>query len=199
MLLIPLGTPAIVLIFGEQWRDAGHAAMALGVYCSALSLDSIASEAWKANGRTDMLPRMHGVSLVLTLVFVGAGVPFGVVGVAIGMSAAAIGVAAYAVRGMAHALSIALADLVREIWPAALAAVAMAGGLFCLEHFVVHAERHGIVLGLLLLAAETALGAVIYVTALAVVAPIPARELLGAVRAQAASRLGGRFGRSGAA
>ena len=60
MLLVPLGMPAVVLIFGEQWRVAGHAAMALGVYCAALGLDSIASEAWKANARTDMLPRMHG-------------------------------------------------------------------------------------------------------------------------------------------
>ncbi len=197
MLLIPLGTPAIVLVFGEQWREAGHAAMALGVYGSALSLDSIASEAWKANGRTDMLPRMHGVSLALTLVFVGALVPFGVVGVAIGMSAAAVGVAAYAVRGMAHALGIALADLVREIWPAAVAAAAMAGGLFCVQHFLVHAERHGIALGLVLLVAETALGAVAYVALLAVVAPAPARELIGALRAQVASRVGRRAGRPG--
>jgi O-antigen/teichoic acid export membrane protein len=199
MLLIPLGTPAIVLIFGEQWREAGHAAMALGVYCSALSLDSIASEAWKANARTDMLPRMHAVSLGLTLVFVGGLVPFGVVGVAIGMSVAAVGVAAYAVRGMAHALGIDLADLLREIWPPAVAAGAMAGALFFLEYFLVHAETHGLVIGLALLVAETVLGAVVYVALLALVAPKSARQLLLVARAQAASRIGRGAGRSGAA
>ncbi len=162
MLLVPFGTPAVVLVFGGQWRDAGHAAMALGVYCAALSLDSIASEAWKANARTDMLPRMHGLSLLLTLVCVGAGVPFGVVGVAVGMSAAAVGVAAYAVRGMSRALGIDLRDLTREIWPPALAATLMAGALFCLEHFAIQADHRGTLVGLVLLAAQTLLGSCIW-------------------------------------
>jgi PST family polysaccharide transporter len=186
MLLVPLGTPAIVLIFGEQWREAGHAAMALGVYCAALGLDSIASEAWKANARTDMLPRMHGVSLVLTVVFVGALVQFGVVGVSIGLSAAAVGVGAYAVRGMSHALGIALGDLLREIWPPALASCAMAGGLFCLEHFVVHSETHGLVVGIALIAAQSILGLGVYLAILAALAPRSVREMLSAARDRAA-------------
>jgi O-antigen/teichoic acid export membrane protein len=200
MLLVPLGTPAVVLVFGEQWRDAGHAASALGVYCAALGLDSIASEAWKANARTDMLPRMHGVSLLLTVVFVGALVQFGVVGVAIGMSAAAVGVAAYAVRGMAHALNIELADLVREIWPPALAACLMAGALFCLEHFVVRSDTRGTIAGLSLVAAEALLGFAVYLGFLAVLAPRSVRELLGAARDRL-GRLGGRrdAGQAGAA
>ncbi|MHB8233253.1 MAG: oligosaccharide flippase family protein [Solirubrobacteraceae bacterium] len=197
MLLVPLGTPAVVLIFGEQWRVAGHAAMALGVYCAALGLDSIASEAWKANARTDMLPRMHGVSLLLTIVFVGALVHFGVVGVAIGLSAAALGVAVYAVRGMSHALGIELADLVREIWPPAVAASLMAGALFCLEHFVVHAARHGLVGGLALLVAETLIGAALYLALLAAIAPASARQLLIIARAQA-SGLGDKLTQRGA-
>lgn len=182
MLLVPFGSPAVVLVFGEQWREAGHAAMALGVYCAATSLDSIASEAWKANGRTDMLPRMHGVSLLLTVIFVGALVQFGLVGVAIGMSASAVGVAAYAVRGMAHALGIRLADLLREIWPPALAASVMAGGLFCLEHFVVHADRHGTFAGLALLTLQTLAGGAVYLSILAVLVPGSMRELLDAAR-----------------
>jgi O-antigen/teichoic acid export membrane protein len=193
MLLVPLGTPAVVLVFGEQWREAGHAAMALAVFCSALSLDSIASEAWKANARTDMLPRMHGVSLLLTIVFVGGLVHFGVVGVAIGMSAAAVGVAAYAVYGMSHALGIELADLLREIWPPALAACLMAGALFCLEHFAVRSDTHGTFAGLALVAAETLLGLAAYVGILAVFAPRSVRELLSAAR-ERLTKLGSRGG-----
>jgi PST family polysaccharide transporter len=194
MLLVPLGTPAVVLIFGEQWRVAGHAAMALGVYCAALGLDSIASEAWKANARTDMLPRMHGLSLLLTIVFVGGLVHFGVVGVALGMSVAAVGVAAYAVRGMSQALGIELRDLVREIWPPAIAACLMAGALFCLEHFVVHSDRHGVVGGLALLVAETVIAGALYIALLAGVAPTSARQLLVVARSQAGA-LGGRLAR----
>jgi O-antigen/teichoic acid export membrane protein/glycosyltransferase involved in cell wall biosynthesis len=181
LLLVPLGTPAVVLLFGGQWREAGNGAAALGGWCAALSLDSIASEAWKSYGRTDMLARMHGLSLILTALCVGVLVHFGLVGVTIGMSVSAIGVGAYAVRGMSRALGIVLADLVSEIWPSALAAIAMAGSLFWLEHVVVHADHQGRVLGLALLALETLLGAAVYLSMLSVLAPRFTRELAGAV------------------
>jgi PST family polysaccharide transporter len=186
LLLVPLGAPAVVIVFGARWRDAGYGAMALAGYCAALSLDSLASEAWKAYGRPDMLPRMHGLSLLLSAICVGALVPFGLVGVTIGMSVSAIGVAAYAIRGMSTALGMPLGRMQREIWPAALASVLMAGGLYLLEHFVVHSDRHGTVLGLLLLAAESALGAIAYLGLLSVLAPATMRELASGVQALAA-------------
>jgi O-antigen/teichoic acid export membrane protein len=189
MLLVPLGTAAVVLLFGEQWREAGNGAAALGVYCAAVSLDSIASETWKSYGRGDMLPRMHGISLVLTVVCVGALVQFGLLGVTIGMSLSAVGVGVYAVRGMSRALGIALTDLVSEIWPPAIAAIGMAGALFCLEHFVVQAERRGTILGLSLLAGEVVLGAAIYLAMLAVFAPSATHELVGVIQERFRSAL----------
>jgi O-antigen/teichoic acid export membrane protein len=171
-----------VLVFGHRWHQAGVGAAALGVSCAALSLDSIASDAWKAHGRPDMLPRMHGLSLLLTAIGVAAGVPFGLIGVAIGISVSAVGVAAYAVWGMSTALGIELADLLREIWPPAVAAGAMAGALFLLEHFVVHADRHAVAPGLALLIGEGLLGLAVYLALLTLVAPRSVTELLGAVR-----------------
>jgi hypothetical protein len=106
--------------------------------------------------------------------------------VTIGMSVSAIGVAAYAIWGMSTALGMSLARMQREIWPAALASVLMAGGLYLLEHFVVHADRHGTVLGLVLLAAETALGAVAYLGLLSLLAPTTTRELAAGAQALAA-------------
>jgi PST family polysaccharide transporter len=178
MLLVPLGMPAVVLLFGATWRQAGYGAMALAGYCAALSLDSLASEAWKAYGRPDMLPRMHGLSLVLTTISVAALVTFGLIGVTIGMSVSAIGVAAYAIWGMSRALEIPLQRLWREIWPPATAAVLMAGGLFLLEHFLVRSDQRGTVVGLLLVAAEAVLGAAVYLGLLAIVAPRTTRELV---------------------
>src|SRR6202035_61824 len=125
MLLVPLGMPAGVLLFRQTSRQAGYGAMALAGYCAALSLDSLASEAWKAYGRPDMLPRMHGLSLVLTTIWVAALVPFGLVGVTIGMSVSALGVAAYAVWGMSRPLDMSLSRLQQEIWPAAVASALM--------------------------------------------------------------------------
>jgi hypothetical protein len=81
-----------------------------------------------------------------------------------------------------------LTRMQREIWPAAVASVAMGGGLFLLEHFAVRSDRHGTALGLVLIAAEAALGAVVYLGLLAVLAPATARELASGVRG-----LAGRF------
>lgn len=177
LILVPLGVPAVVLVFGETWRDAGYAAMALSGFCAATALDSLASETWKAAGRPDMLPRMHAISLTLTVVLVAAFVPLGLVGVAAGLSLAATGVAIYAVGGAARVVGLPVARLVREIWPPGAAALAMAGVTYAVEHGLVHAERHGTVVGLLLLAAETLLAAAVYLAVLAAAAPATAAEL----------------------
>ena len=182
LMLVPLGMPAVVLVFGARWQQAGYGAMALGAYCAALALDSVASEAWKAYGRPDMLPRMHGLSLALTVIFVAALVPFGLVGVCIGMSLSAIGVAAYAVRGMSSVIGIPVRTLVAEIWPPAIAAVVMAGGLVCLEFLVVHANQLGTVTGLLVAAGMALLGVTAYLGMLSVLAPSAARELVAALK-----------------
>jgi O-antigen/teichoic acid export membrane protein/GT2 family glycosyltransferase len=186
LLLVPLGVPAVVLVFGHRWHTAGVGAAALGVYCAALSLDSIASEVWKARARTDMLPRMHTLALLVTIVGVGAGLPFGVLGVAIGLSVSSIVVAAYAVHGMGTVAGIALADLWREIWPPAAASLLMAGALFCLEQFVVHADRRAVVPGLALVLGQAVLGLALYAAVLFSLSPGFARELLAAARGRRA-------------
>lgn len=185
LLLVPLGVPAVVLVFGHRWHTAGVGAAALGVYCAALSLDSIASEVWKARARTDMLPRMHTLALVATVGGVAAGLPFGVLGVAIGLSVSSILVAAYAVHGMGTVAGIELADLWREIWPPAAASLIMAGAMFCLEQFLVHADRHSVVAGLALVLGQAVLGLVLYVAVLVGLSPDAARELLAAARRRA--------------
>jgi PST family polysaccharide transporter len=178
LVFIPLGEPAVVVVFGEQWRQAGVAVMVLSGFCAALTLDSIATEAWKASGRPDMLARMHTISLVLTLVFVAAGAPFGLLGVVSGLSLSALGVAAYALFGVGQILEIPVRRLLHEVWPPTLASGVMAGAIFALEHGFVHADRHGSAVALLLLLGEALLAAVLYVGALAVVAPATTSELL---------------------
>lgn len=182
LLLVPLGTPAIVLVFGERWRPAGHVAMALGIMVAALSLDSIASEVWKAAARTRMLPRMHGLSVLLTIVFVAGLVPFGLIGVSTGLSLAAVGVGGYATRGMAAVAGISTRSAWAEIWPPAVAAIVMAGLLFALEHLVVHADQRGIPLGLALLTAQALVGGGIFLITLSLLAPRTRSELAGALR-----------------
>jgi O-antigen/teichoic acid export membrane protein len=179
LLLIPLGTPAVVLVFGARWRTAGEATAALGVYCAALTLDSIASEVWKAAARPGLLPRMHGLSLALSLIFVAAFLPLGVVGVTIGMAVSAVGVGIYAVHGISEVVAIPLGRLVRELWAPACASCVMAAVLFVAEHGFVHSDQHGVAAGVTILALEAIAGAGIYVACLSILAPALRRELLG--------------------
>lgn len=191
LIFVPLGLPAVVVIFGEPWRDAGYGAMALAGYCATASLASIAAEAWKASGRTDLLPRMHGLALALTLVLVVALLPFGLVGVCAALSLASIGVGVYAVRGAAHVVGLPVKRLIAEIWPPAVAALVMAGGVYALERGLVHADRHGGAAGLALLVGETVIAVAVYLAAMAVVAPGTTRELVRAL-ARLRSRRSGR-------
>jgi PST family polysaccharide transporter len=182
LLLVPLGEPALVLLFGAKWRAAGHAVMALGVYSAALGLDSIASETWKAAGRPELLPRMHGLSLALTVIFVGALVPFGLNAVTIGVALAGIGEGAYAVHGISKVVDISWRRLSREIWPPAAAAIGMGAVLFAIDRGLLHADRHGVVVGVATLALETLFGAAVYLPCLSALSASCRVELGGAVR-----------------
>jgi PST family polysaccharide transporter len=182
MLLAALGTPAIVLVFGARWHAAGQAVIPLGAYAALLALDSIGSEVWKGLGRPDLLPRMHGLSLILMVSLVVAfGIPFGLIGVTTGIALSGFGVAVYAIHGIHRVARVPLSQLCREIWPPALAAVAVGAGLFCLEHLVVRSATHGTVAGLVLLAAETALGGAAFLALLSALSPRVRADLLAAV------------------
>lgn len=183
MLLVALGTPAIVLVFGARWHAAGEAVIPLGVYAGMLSLDSIGSEVWKAAGRTEMLPRMHGLSFVLMALLITAfGIPFGLVGVTTGIALSGVGVALYAVHGIHRVAGVPLSTLYGEIWPAAAAAAAIGAALFCLEHLVINSAARGTVVGLALLAGEAVLGAVAYLACVAALSSRVKRDLTTALR-----------------
>ncbi len=175
-LLIPLGAPAIVLVFGAKWHLAGQAVMALGVYCAALAPDTVATEVFKAAGRPEMMRRMRGVFLVLMLASVGAMVPFGVTAVTVGMAASAIGEAAYAIRGISRVAKVPLSQLLAEAWPPAGAALVMMGLLLLAEHGVAHADQRSLPVGILILALEALFGIGVYLLGLMAMSPSCRRD-----------------------
>jgi hypothetical protein len=73
--------------------------------------------------------------------------------------------------------------LLVEIWPAAIAAVAMGAGLFCVEHLLVHSAARGTVAGLVLLAGETVLGTIAYLVCLLALSPGVKADLMAALGA----------------
>jgi O-antigen/teichoic acid export membrane protein len=180
--MLPLGEPFAAVVFGEPWRDAGYAAMAMFAYVGGRSITSLAGEAFKAAGRPDILPRLSLVTAVLSVGFIVALLPLGLVGVATAISVSSIGVAAYAIRSVAGVLGLSVPRAVREILPALAASSFMAGVLLPVEHLVVDAAGRETALGLLLLVAELGAAVGLYLGALAALAPPVARELLGVIR-----------------
>ena len=182
LILVPLGVPAAVLAFGDVWKDAGYAAMALTGVTVAGTMISFASEMLKADGRPDILTRIRVVTLVAAVAFMLVLLPFDLVGICGGLSiGTAIG-AGYAVFMVGRQLEIPERRLVEAMLPAAGAALFMAAVLTPLEFLLVKASSHGTALGLVLLAAEAALGLVLYLLALRLLGAETYRELLSLVR-----------------
>jgi PST family polysaccharide transporter len=182
LILIPLGLPAMTTVFGGRWHQAGEALMALSVGCAVLSLDSFASEIWKATGHVRYMPRMHGLAFVLTIVLVAAALPLGLVAVCAAISLASVGVGLYALWGIHMAVDIPIRTLASKVWPPAVSAALMASALYAVDRLVVHAGAHTAVVALVLLVLETVLGAGIYLTSLRIFAPEATTELTALVR-----------------
>jgi O-antigen/teichoic acid export membrane protein len=183
LILVPLGVPLAVLLFGDVWREAGYAAMGMGLYTGASSLSSIASEALKADGRPDRLTRMHTVTALVTVAAMAAFIPLGLSAVAIGLSLGAVAGGVLGLVYVVRVVAVERRDVVREVWPPLLAALIMAAAITPVEFLLVEAAEHGTVAGLALLTLEGLAAVGVYLAALAVFAPGTARELVRGVGA----------------
>jgi O-antigen/teichoic acid export membrane protein len=177
LVLLPLGEPLVVLVFGEQWRPAGRAVSAMCLFAAGHTYDSLASEAWKAVGRPDLLVRMHVLSVVSLVALMLVFIPVGLTGMGLALSLSSVLVAAYALRGAGRLLRIPARQLLAEIWPPAVAAAVMAGSLYVVDRTLARPDTHGLAVGLILVAAEAIAGAAFYLALLAAIRPERAREL----------------------
>ncbi len=162
-ILLPLGPSLVVLVLGDEWRQAGYAAMALVGYPLVGPLTSVLSEGVKGMGRPDVLSRTALVSTVGTLLFAAAFVPLGVVGIAGAYSLSSMFTVAVMLKLSMPLLSIDRASVVRTLGPSFLATAAMVALLFPLEWLLVRADERATATGLLLLLGEAVLGLAVYV------------------------------------
>ncbi len=178
LILVPLGVPAAVLFFGEVWKDAGYAAMALA-FCTVFGTPiSFASETLKADGRPDILMRIRAVNVIATTIFMVALLPFDLVGVCAGLSIGTLFSASYGMVRVTRQLGIRTRQMLGDIWSFAAAALFMTAVLTPLQFFVVDAASRGTALGIVLLGAEALLGGVLYMLAVRVLDPPGYREMV---------------------
>lgn len=167
ILLIPLGVPAAVLLFGPVWREAGYATMVLTAGAVAGAVSAFASEVQKADGHPELLIKVCVVQFVCTLVASVALLPLGLLGVCAGISLGAIVSTFYSLRLVRSLNAVRRSEFARATIPSLLASLLMAAILTPLEFLVIEADTRGTVLGLLLVAAEALAGLAIYVAAMA--------------------------------
>jgi FkbM family methyltransferase len=178
LFLLALGEPLAVLLFGQRWRPTGYALMALSGYGFGGAVMSLASEAFKALGRPELLPRIVLLSAGLSVSLMVAGIPFGLVGVATAVSIASLAVGAYSLRLLVKVIDFPLQTLLSAIWAPTVASLTAGLSLLAFEQLVAHADQHALVPGFAILFAEAAGGIVLYLLVLAALAPPLARELV---------------------
>lgn len=177
-LLVPLGVPSAVLLFGEPWREAGYAAMVLVMLPLAGTPLSFSSEALKALGRPEILTRVHVLMAIASTVAMIALLSLDLIGVVAGISIGITAGAAYALARVSRLIGFSLRDVVGAMWPPAVAALVMVAVLTPLEFLLVEADERPIALGLVLLGAEALAGLAIYAATLRVVSPQTTSELV---------------------
>lgn len=168
---LPLGIPLAVIVFGEVWRDAGEALMAMCLFPAGGMLASVVSEALKAIGEPRFLIRMHLVTTLSTAGLILALQPFGLTAACAAFSVGGMLGGIYALGVMKRVAGTPMPAMVAEIWPPAIAALVAAGAVLPLELLVVDAESHGVAAGAALLLGEALVGALIYLAALRLLAP----------------------------
>jgi O-antigen/teichoic acid export membrane protein len=181
LIMVPLGVPLAVTLFGDIWRPAGVAAAFMCLFCGGSCISSMASEAIKAHGHTATLTRLNTVITVTTVVSMGALLaPFGLNGVAAGVSVGAIVGGAYAMRAVRSTVGFTLPEARAEILGPAAAAALMAAAVFPLEKYVFQASEHTTIAALALIAAEALIALIVFLAALRPLAPRSFSELTGA-------------------
>jgi PST family polysaccharide transporter len=172
----------VVIIFGEVWRPAGAALIAMCLLPAGGMLASIVSEALKAIGQPRYLTRLHLVTAGVTAVSLIALYKFGLTAAAASVSVGALAGGCYGLVLMHRVAGTPMGKMVAEAWPSASAATVAALVILPIEVVVVHAASHGFLLGLVLLAGEALAYALIYVGLLRLIAPQTGRELIAALR-----------------
>ena len=170
--LLALGEPLAVLVFGERWSEAGEATRALALFIPAQAVAQMIWEGFKASGRPPEGTRVNIVGVVAGVVTMVVLIPpLGLIGVAIGVSVDAFVSAGFSVLRAHRGMGIPLRPMLGSIVPQLVAALVMVAALLPLETLVIDAASHGTRVGLVLLALEGAIALVVYVSVLLVLRP----------------------------
>lgn len=168
-LMIALGVPAVVAVFGEKWHGAGVVVATMAGLGLGKALICVSEEAIKGAGRTallnwyTLLEVTLGLSLLLLFIW-----QFGLVGVGLSVSITALAVGALCLGMARSVLSLPMRPILGVLTPPILSAAAGLAVVWPLEHLVLQSASHGLVTAIGLLTLDTVIFTAVYVALLAV-------------------------------
>ncbi len=170
-LLIVVGQPVAVLVFGEAWRPAGTAAMAMAGIVGGAALHSLGAQVIKGSARMKLMNWLSALGLGLNLALLVWLLQFGLVGVGIALSVTSLVVGMVSVLIARSVVNASYRDVVGNLAPSTLSAFVACTVVFPLEHVVVRSDQYFEPLGLALIVADCLLFMLIYVGVLRLVSP----------------------------
>ena len=181
-LMICLGEPAVVVVLGEPWREAGVAVVAMAGIGVGRALAIVGEEAIKGAGRTSLLNWCTATELIagviLALILIG---PLGLFGVGLAVSITTIFAAIIGVGLAKSVVGVPIKPLVRALAPPITAAALACAVTLYLEHSILHSDSHPGFVPVGLLALDVVVFGFVYLAALFLMAPTTMRELTAAI------------------
>lgn len=178
-LLVVVGEPVAVLLFGDEWRPAGTAAMAMAGVAVGAALNALGVTVIKGGGRVSLVNWLSALGLLVHLPLIVLLLPFGLVGVGIGLSVT------YLLGGFASILiarsvvDAPLRDVVASLAPITVSALVAFVVAFPVEHVAVRSDQHFEPVGLILVAVDCLLFGLVYLVVLRLVSPARFRSVRG--------------------
>lgn len=178
-LLVVLGEPLAVLLFGAEWRPAGAAAMAMAGLAVGSALNALGVTVIKGAGRVTLVNWLSALGLALHLPLIPLLLPFGLIGVSIGLSVMYLLGGIVCIALARSVVDVPLREVVTSVAPTTLSAVLAFAVTFPVEHLVVRSDRHFEPVGLALVLVDCLLFAAVYLGALRLLSPTRFRSVRG--------------------
>lgn len=182
VLLIVVGQPVAVLVFGDQWAPAGTAAMAMAGVPAGAALHALGAQVIKGSGRITLVNWLSAIGLGSHLLLVVLLLQFGLVGVGIALSVTCLVVGVVAVLFACSVADLPKRRLFACLGPSTLSALLGSAVIFPLEHLVVRSGRCSVPVGLAWVAADCLLFCLVYIGVLRLLSPDRYRVMHSAVK-----------------
>ena len=170
-LMIAAGEPAVVVLFGEQWRGAGVALVAMSGLSIGSAMQVVVMDVIKAHGRTRLINWCTLADLVLGVGFLLVLIrPFGFAGASLYISLTSLTTAAVMLGLAQLVVTVPLRRVLTVLatpMPSLLVATVAA---WWLEHHVLRADSRGPILAVVLLAVDALVFCLVYLAVLTVFA-----------------------------